>query len=68
MRFEGKVAILTGAGSGIGLATAKRFGSEGARVIIADLKQDRAEAAASQVKKAGAPVALECFELSIYNS
>ena len=38
MRFRDKVAIVTGAASGMGLATAKRLGSEGARVIIADLK------------------------------
>ena len=45
MRFCDKVAIVTGAAGGIGLATAKRLGSEGARVIIADLKGDAAEKA-----------------------
>ena len=34
--FDGKVAIVTGAASGIGLATARRLGSEGARVVLAD--------------------------------
>ncbi|MDQ3813669.1 MAG: SDR family oxidoreductase [Armatimonadota bacterium] len=58
MRFQGKVAIVTGAASGIGLATAKRLGSEGARVIIADLDSDRAQAAAKAVQAAGAPAAL----------
>ena len=43
MRFRDKVAIITGAASGIGFATAKRLGSEGARVVIADLKGDAAE-------------------------
>ncbi|HEY0455177.1 MAG TPA: SDR family oxidoreductase, partial [Verrucomicrobiae bacterium] len=37
---------------------AKRFGSEGARVVIADLKADQAQSAAAEVKKAGAPDAL----------
>ena len=34
MRFTGKVAIITGAGSGIGAATAKRFWQEGAAVVL----------------------------------
>lgn len=55
MRFTDKVAIVTGAASGIGLATAKRLGSEGARVVIADLNPDKAAAAAEEVKAAGAP-------------
>jgi NAD(P)-dependent dehydrogenase (short-subunit alcohol dehydrogenase family) len=48
-RFAGRVAIITGAASGIGLATAKRLAGEGARVVIADLKADKAEAAAKEI-------------------
>jgi NAD(P)-dependent dehydrogenase (short-subunit alcohol dehydrogenase family) len=58
MRFEGKSAIVTGAASGIGLATAMRFGSEGARVLIADLDLDKGNAAADEVRRAGAPDAM----------
>src|SRR4051812_29073316 len=49
MRFNSKVAIVTGAASGIGLATARQFALEGASVVIADLKRDKAEAAAKQI-------------------
>jgi NAD(P)-dependent dehydrogenase (short-subunit alcohol dehydrogenase family) len=55
MRFSGKSVIVTGAASGIGLATAKLFGAEGARVVIADLNEEAAVKAAEEVKTAGAP-------------
>jgi NAD(P)-dependent dehydrogenase (short-subunit alcohol dehydrogenase family) len=57
-RFKDRVAIVTGAASGIGLATAKRLGSEGASVVIADLDQTKSSAAANDVKAAGAPDAV----------
>ena len=39
-RIEGKVAVVTGGCSGIGLATVRRFAEEGAKVVIADLNDD----------------------------
>ena len=54
-RFDSKTVIVTGAASGIGLATATRFGREGARVVIADRDATHAAAAADAVKAAGAP-------------
>ena len=57
MRFAGKVAIVTGAASGIGLATARHLGQEGARVVLADLDGGKVSVAAEQVKKGGAPEA-----------
>ncbi|MDQ0691255.1 SDR family NAD(P)-dependent oxidoreductase [Arthrobacter sp. W4I7] len=46
-RLEGKTALVTGAGSGIGLAVAQRFTAEGARVYFADINVDAAKKAAS---------------------
>jgi NAD(P)-dependent dehydrogenase (short-subunit alcohol dehydrogenase family) len=48
-RLTGKVAVVTGAGSGIGLATARRFAAEGARVVCADIDAGAGEAAAEAV-------------------
>src|SRR4051812_4912781 len=60
MRFTDRVAIVTGAASGIGLATAKRLGSEGARVLIADLAKAEGGNAATAVHEAGARDARVC--------
>jgi len=58
MRFSDKVVIVTGATEGIGLASARRFGSEGARVVLANLHPEKGQAGALEVKKSGAPDAL----------
>ena len=53
MKLDKKIAIVTGAASGIGLAIAKRYVAEGAIVAIADLKEDAAQAAAAALTKQG---------------
>ncbi|MDG4829650.1 3-oxoacyl-ACP reductase [Solwaraspora sp. WMMD1047] len=48
-RLAGRVAVVTGAGSGIGLATVRRFAAEGARVVCVDIDAAAGEAAAGEV-------------------
>jgi meso-butanediol dehydrogenase/(S,S)-butanediol dehydrogenase/diacetyl reductase len=52
-RLRGKVAIVTGAGSGIGRATALRFAAEGAKVVVNDLDADAAGRVAKEIQAAG---------------
>jgi 3-oxoacyl-[acyl-carrier protein] reductase len=49
MRLEGKVAIITGAGQGIGEAYARRFAQEGATVVVADVNAEKGEAVARSI-------------------
>jgi 3-oxoacyl-[acyl-carrier protein] reductase len=53
VRLENNVAIITGAAQGIGFATAERFVAEGARVVVADLVQDRVDTAVAALEKRG---------------
>jgi NAD(P)-dependent dehydrogenase (short-subunit alcohol dehydrogenase family) len=51
--FQGRVAVVTGAASGIGLATATRFAEEGMKVMLADIQQDALDTALSNLRSAG---------------
>src|SRR4051794_8839816 len=57
MRLEGRVALVTGGGSGIGAATCRRLAAEGARVAVTDLKLDTAREVANEVD--GAAIELD---------
>jgi NAD(P)-dependent dehydrogenase (short-subunit alcohol dehydrogenase family) len=60
MTIENKVAIVTGAARGIGFATARRFVSDGARVVIADIDEDAGSAAVEKLGELGAVRFIRC--------
>ncbi len=63
MRIAGKIAVITGAGSGIGLATAELFGREGATVLILEKNGESADAARRKVTDAGGQA--EAYEVDV---
>lgn len=62
-RFAGRTIIVTGAGSGIGRATAGRIAREGGRVIAVDIAEDRVKELAAEIGDAVVPVAADLTDL-----
>src|SRR5918996_1236586 len=64
MRLEGKSTVITGAGSGVGRASARRFAEEGARVVCADLDGDAAKETVRLIEAAGGTAAAVTADVS----
>ena len=64
MRLNGKIAVITGAGSGIGRATATRFAAEGACLVIGDRNAERLEEVAGVIRSAGGTVVSTAGDIS----
>ncbi len=63
-RLSGKVCLITGAGSGIGQASARLFASEGGRVVVADLDPGAARATADEIVQAGGQAVAELVDVT----
>jgi len=65
--FEGKVAVITGAASGIGRAIADRCAKEGIKVVLADIEQEALDQAAIELEDLGATVLVVQTDVSDHN-
>ena len=64
MSFQDKIAVVTGAASGIGQATAGALAAEGARVIVADIDRDKGEAAAAAIRQKGGKAQFQRIDMT----
>jgi len=67
MKFDNKIALVTGSAQGIGFSIAEKLASEGATVIIADIAEDAAKSASEKLKSAGAKSDYMAMDVSDFN-
>ena len=63
-RFEGKIAVVTGAGQGIGAATARRLAQEGASIVIGDMVEETSQKVCADIQEFGGSCIISLGELS----
>jgi NAD(P)-dependent dehydrogenase (short-subunit alcohol dehydrogenase family) len=68
MRLEDRTAVVTGAASGIGRATARRFAEEGATVVAADVDREGGEATVAQIREAGGTAEFRELDVTDYDA
>ena len=64
MRLEGKVALITGAASGMGASMARIFAGEGAKVVVADMLEDEGERVVADIIRANGAAMFRRLDVS----
>lgn len=67
MRLKNKIAVITGAASGIGAATAKLFAKEGAKVVVADINEELGQKVTEEIRQMGGESVFVKTDVTVWN-